>query len=114
MGTFFIERSEANLRKTVGIFNHFWEILGLKCNIGKTKIIPVGVFEGENICLDLKLSWENNFTILGMEIDNKLKSLSKKFEIVYNKTRSIINRKKPIRSPLALQKRPNFSKKQKK
>ena len=78
--TFFIERTEANLRKTVEILNHFWEISGLKCNIGKTKVIPVGVFEGENICLDLKLSWENNFTILGMEIDNKLN-----FENVYNK-----------------------------
>merc|ERR1711970_1717230 len=52
----------------------------------------VGVFEGENIYLDLKLSWENNFTILGMEIDNKLKLLSKNFENVYNKTRSIISR----------------------
>merc|ERR1712215_634167 len=75
----------------IKILNYFWEISGLKCKIGKTKIIPVGVFDGENICLDLKLSWENNFTILGMEIDNKLKSLSKNFDIVYNKTRSIIS-----------------------
>ena len=59
--TFFIERTEATLEKTVEILNHFWEISGLKCNICKTKVIPVGVFEGENICLDLKLSWDNNF-----------------------------------------------------
>ena len=45
--TFFIERSEKNLRKTVEILNQFWEISGLKCNIGKTKVIPVGVFEGK-------------------------------------------------------------------
>ena len=90
--TFFIERSEKNLRKSVEILNHFWEISGLKCNIGKTKVIPVGVFEGENICQDLKLSWEQDFTILGIEIDNKLNLLNKDFENIYNKTRSIISR----------------------
>ena len=90
--TFFIERSENNLRKTVNILNLFWEISGLKCNISKTKVIPVGVFDGENICEDLKLSWENDFTILGIEIDNKLKNLSKIFDKLYNDTRSIISR----------------------
>ena len=34
--TFFIERSENNLRKTVNILNLFWEISGLKCNISKS------------------------------------------------------------------------------
>ena len=78
--TFFIERTEDNLRKTVNILNLFWEISGLKCNISKTKVIPVGVFDGENICQDLKLSWEKEFIILGIEIDNKLKNLSKNFD----------------------------------
>merc|ERR1712215_205113 len=62
--TFFIERTETNLRKTVNILNMFWEILGLKCNISKTKVIPVGNFEEEDICQDLKLIWEKDFIIL--------------------------------------------------
>ena len=43
--TFFIERTEINLRTAVKILNLHWEISGLKCNISKTKVIPVGIFE---------------------------------------------------------------------
>ena len=78
--TFFLEKSEQNLRSAVKILNLFWEILGLKCNISKTKVIPVGNFNEGDICSDLKLSWEKEFTILGVDIDNKLKQLHKNFD----------------------------------
>ena len=70
--TFFLEKSEKNLRSAVKILNLFWEISGLKCNLSKTKVMPVGKFDEGDICSDLKLSCEKEFTILGVDIDNKL------------------------------------------
>ena len=89
--TFFLEKSEKNLRSAVKILNLFWEISGLKCNISKTKVIPVGNFNEGDICSDLKLSWEKEFTILGVDIDNKQKKLNKNFDRIYNDTRGIIS-----------------------
>ena len=50
----------------------------------------MGIFDEEDICSDLTLSWEKEFTILGIDIDNKLKKLNKNFDRIYNDTRGII------------------------
>ena len=52
----------------------------------------MGKFDEGNICSDLKLSWEKEFTILGVDIDNRLKKLNKNFDRIYNDTRGIISR----------------------
>ena len=59
--------------KCVDVFS---KILGHKCNIEKTKVVPIGDFYGENrICQDIKLDWCDEFTLLGFYIENKLEKL---------------------------------------
>ena len=54
----------------------FSEISGLKCNISKTKVIPIGDFDLENrLCQDIKLEWESDFILLKFYIDNMLEKL---------------------------------------
>ena len=62
--TLFLERTEQNLRNCINILKDFWQISGLKCNVSKTKVIPVGNFEIGGMCDDLGLTWDDNFTIL--------------------------------------------------
>ena len=90
--TLFLERSEQNLRNCINILNDFWQISGLKCNVSKTKVIPVGNFETGGLCDDLGLTWDDNFTILGIDIDNKLKCLDDNFTRINKKVRGIISR----------------------
>ena len=61
------------------VVNAFSKISGLKCNIEKTKAVPIGSFDRVNrICQDIKLNWSDEFTLLGFYIDNKLQKLKKK------------------------------------
>ena len=77
--TLFLERSAQNLRNCINILKDFWQISGLKCNVSKTKVIPVGNFETGGLCDDLGLTWDDKFTILGVDIDNKLNCLDNNF-----------------------------------
>merc|ERR1712208_65059 len=81
-----------NLRNCIEILKDFWQISGLKCNVSKTKVIPVGNFEMGGMCGDLGLTWDDNFTILGIDIDNRLKCLDDNFTRVDKKVRGIISR----------------------
>merc|ERR1712208_271018 len=90
--TLFLERTEQNLRNCINILNDFWKISGLKCNVSKTKVIPVGNFEIGGLCDDLGLTWDDSFTILGIDIDNKLKCLDDNFARINKKVRGIISR----------------------
>jgi len=90
--TLFLERSEQNLRNCINILNDFWQISGLKCNVSKTKVIPVGNFKTGGLCDDLGLTWDDNFTILGIDIDNKVKWLNDNFTRINKKVRGIISR----------------------
>ena len=90
--TLFLQRTEQNLRNCINILNDFWQISGLKCNVSKTKVIPVGNFEIGGLCNDLGLTWYDKFTILGIDIDNKLKCLDDNFIRINKKVRGIISR----------------------
>ena len=90
--TLFIERTETNLRNCVSILQDFWKISGLKCNVSKTKVIPVGNFQMGGMCQDLGLEWADQFTILGIDIDNKLQRLDDNFNRINKKVRGIISR----------------------
>ena len=90
--TLFLERTEKNLRNCINILNDFWQISGLKCNVSKTKVIPVGNFETGGLCDDLGLTWDDKFTILGIDIDNKLKCLNENFTRINKKVSGIISR----------------------
>jgi hypothetical protein len=52
----FLERKEEYLRNAMKYLNAFSEISGLKCNISKTKVIPIGDFDLKNrLCPDIQL-----------------------------------------------------------
>ena len=80
--TLFMQRNEANLRNSIKYIQHFHKISGLACNLDKTCVIPIGKQSNKNdqICKDLKMVWDDKFTILGFDIDNKLQNLDSNFE----------------------------------
>ena len=88
--TFFMLRTENNLRNTMKILNDFSSLSGLQCNIEKTKCIPVG---GNNnkICPDINLEWASSFTLLGLDVDQKLEKLGENFKRIHAKCKTIIN-----------------------
>ena len=70
-----VERSEENLRNFTRILALFHSVSGLKCNLDKTFVVPIGNFRKDNLCSDLKdLKWVDEFKVLGIVIDNKLKN----------------------------------------
>ena len=91
--TFFFLRTENNLRYTMKTLNDFATLSGLQCNIEKTKCIPIGgnCDLNDKICPDIKLEWESTFTILGLEVDQKLEKLGNNFIRLHSKCKTIIN-----------------------
>ena len=76
---------EENLRNFSRILTLFHKVSGLKCNMDKTFVIPVGNFAKKNMCQDLNLKWMDSFTVLGITIDNRLKELQNNFQRIYDK-----------------------------
>ena len=72
-----IERCVASLKACVQFINSFIRISGLHANLDKTRVIPFGAnFSTKDIlCPELPLKWEDSFTLLGIDIDNKLKQI---------------------------------------
>ena len=70
--TIFIKRTESNLRNCLQYLKLFAKTSGLQCNIGKTKVIPIGDFTVGGVCDDQQLTWDTSFTMLGVKIDNHL------------------------------------------
>ena len=73
-----VQRSEKNLRYFTSILVQFHSVSGLKCNLDKTFVVPVGNFRKADMCSNLNLKWVDEFKVLGIVIDNKLKNLKKK------------------------------------
>ena len=63
----------------------FHSVSGLKCNLDKTFVVPVGNFRKADMCSDLDLKWVDEFKVLGIVIDNKLKKLRQNFDKIYDK-----------------------------
>ena len=65
---------------------NFW-ISGLQCNLDKTSVNPIqSNFDIEDkLCPELAFSWENNFTLLGFQIDNRLEKLDVNYKKCYQK-----------------------------
>ena len=64
-----VEQSENNLRYFTSILVQFHSRLGLKCNLDKTFVVPVGNFRKADMCSDLNLKWVDEFKVLGIVID---------------------------------------------
>ena len=83
-----MEATEENLIKMKDIFDPFKQLSG------KTKVIRIGT-NLENVTPlteEVKFKYVTSFTLLGVEIDNKLCNLSHNFEL----------RKKKIRQKIAI------------
>ena len=90
----FIKRNPEYLRKCIEFLEHFARISGLQCNLDKISVIPIGGnFDIEDkLCPELALSWENNFTFLGFQIDNRLEKLDVNYKKGYQKIHEISRR----------------------
>ena len=74
-------------------FAEFSKISGIECNIEKTKVVPIGDFDKENkIGHDIKLVWEDDFTLLGFYINNKLENLKQNLWVINTRVKNLINR----------------------
>ena len=95
--TLFMERTDTNLRNATKYIQQFHKISGLACNIDKTSVIPIGKQSDktDQICKDLKMVWEDTFTILGFQIDNKLEKLDTNFDRAKEKIKALIRKWKP-------------------
>ena len=83
-----------NLRSCVSYITHFASVSGLQCNIDKTVVVPIGAnFDTDDIlCPDLKLDWDNKFTILGFEIDSKLEKLEDNYSRIHKNVDNLISK----------------------
>ena len=70
---------------------NFAMISGLHCNLEKTAVIPIGGNYNTNdkLCPELTLSWEDKFTLIGFQIDNRLKLLNDNYEKCFKKVHEI-------------------------
>ena len=85
-------RTEKNLRYFAHILSLFHMVSGLKYNLYKIFVIPVGNFAKNNMCSDLNLKWVDSFTVLGITIDNSLKELQQNFQrINVKKNQSLVH-----------------------
>ena len=73
---------------------HFARISGLQCNLEKTSAILIGGNNDINdkLCPEIALSWENQLTLLGFHIDNRLEKLNENYEKCYKKVHEISRR----------------------
>merc|ERR1712105_529092 len=78
-------RTEKNLRNFSRILTLFLAVSGLKCNLEKTFVIPVGNIAKGTMCEDLNLKWVDSFTFLGINIDNRFNHLQDNFQRIYDK-----------------------------
>ena len=83
-----------NLNHVTEIFEDFYNLSGLKLNLNKTVIIPIGSSRfgdyTEMIRNNTDFKVENNFKLLGYYIDNNLTELYKNEENILGKVRGII------------------------
>ena len=88
-----IERCEASLKSCVKFITKLSRISSLHANLDKTRVVPFGSnFDtNDKVCPNLPSKWENSFTLLGIDIDNKLLQIDTNFDHIHTKTRSLIN-----------------------
>ena len=82
------------VNKIVSIMEEFFNLSGLKCNISKCSIVPVGANPPETveyIRANCGLKVETTFTLLGIFYDSKLEQLSENFNNIVTNSRNIIS-----------------------
>ena len=79
--TAYLDGSENSLQKIINILDKFQDISGLKINLGKCKAVWIGRnrFFRVKLCQDLKLIWDDCFTLLGIDFDSDLAKMDTNF-----------------------------------
>lgn len=88
----FLNFSEQNLRNVIGILTDFYKISGLKIQMQKTQCIVFGKIPRGNykICPDLNLRWEQDFKLLGVNLNGTLSNIDENFSLKMNEIRGVI------------------------
>ena len=73
-----MEETEENLKRMKEIFEEFHKLSGLEINEKKTKVIRIGTNLDDTKPLTdaVKFEYVTNFTLLSVDIDNKLELLA--------------------------------------
>ena len=90
----FIKRDPTYLRRCIEFLKHFARISGLQCNMEKTAVISIsGNYDiNHKLCPELALRWEDKFTVLGFQIDGRLKLLDDTMQKCFKKVHEISRR----------------------
>ena len=76
--------------KYINLFNIISE---LKCNISKTKLILIRFFDREHkLYPDINLKWGDDFTLLGLFIDNKMEKIETNLDHTDQNVINLINK----------------------
>ena len=92
--TEFINASSHNLEYIKTIFNEFFLLSGLELNQSKTTVIPVASADNPTFrqeIVDAGFKCDNDFTVLGFYIDNKLEKLHNNIDKIITKMTNIAN-----------------------
>ena len=91
--TIFLQPCERSLRKCLEILGSFHNLSGLKISVTKTKAIWFG--SGHNndyeLCPDLKLDWDKNFKLLGINFHNNLERMETNFKDKIDEIKKLLN-----------------------
>ena len=89
----FLEHSAENLRYCVKIMDDFYLLSGLRMQLEKTQIIVIGNGNEpiENICPELNLIWEQDFTLLGVKFDANLEKMQENFTAKMDDIKNVIS-----------------------
>ena len=89
----FLKPDSNTLRETCKILNSFYELSGLKIQVSKTKAIWFGSAWSctEKLCPDLKLDWDTDFRLLGIDFDNNLTKMDRNLDSKIEEIRKLFN-----------------------
>ena len=89
----FLEPNSENLRETCTILSNFYLLSGLKIQVSKTKAIWFGAGwnSTEQLCPDLKLDWDTDFRLLGIDFDSGLTKMERNLENKIEEIRKLLN-----------------------
>ena len=82
------KQDEVQLRKVIEILQKFKEISGLAINLKKTNIVPFGKFLEPHVMKltdHTRLKRADNFRLLGIDFNNKLKGMENNFKAQLDK-----------------------------
>ena len=88
----FLEYNATNLENTINILNDFYLVSGLKIHLSKSQCVIFGNLPIDNykLCNHIKLKWDQNFKLLGVEFDGMLENMNANYEHKLKEMRSIM------------------------